>query len=145
MEQEPIEILIIEDNPGDVILFITALKTLKLMHNIQIANNGFEALDILNKKNGKENTPTPDIVLLDLNLPDMEGHDILKYIKATPKLKKIPVLIMSSSATKQDISCAYDNYVSGYIVKPSDPDKLEYIVKTIEKFWFRVVERPSKF
>lgn len=140
----PVEILIVDDNPGDIILLITAFKSSKIAHNIQVANDGLEALDIINKKHGKEEVATPDIILLDLNLPDMEGHEILKYIKHNPAIKRIPVLIMSSSATEQDISKAYDNYASGYIVKPSDPFQLESAIRTIEEFWFSLVERPSK-
>ena len=139
---DTVEILVVEDNPGDVILLLTALKSSKLNHNIQVANDGFEALDIINKKQGHENAPTPDLILLDLNLPDMEGHEILKYVKSSPSLKKIPVIIMTSSASPHDVSQAYDHYVNGYIVKPTDPVKLEEVLRIIENFWFSLVERP---
>lgn len=113
------------------------------MNNITVAKDGEEALDILFKRNGYTDAITPDLVLLDLNLPKVEGRDVLRHIKKDDKLKRIPVIILSSSSAAKDIHETYGMHANCYIVKPVNVDKLVDVAKTIDQFWFSIVSLPS--
>ncbi len=135
----PIEILLVEDNPGDVKLTQMALENAKVINNLHVVNNGKEALEFLfDQKQIK-----PDIVLLDLNLPIIDGREVLKKIKEDTNLKRTPVVILTSSKAEEDIIKTYDLHANCYITKPIDLEQFLNVIKTIEDFWLTIVKLPS--
>jgi chemotaxis family two-component system response regulator Rcp1 len=143
MEQQ-IEILLVEDNPADVRLTIEALKEGKIKNNLHVAEDGEEALDFLYKRNHFENAIRPDVILLDLNLPKVHGREVLKTIKEDEDLRRIPVVILTTSKAEEDIVRSYDLHANCYVTKPLDLPQFIDVVKTIEDFWFTVVKLPHK-
>ncbi len=139
----PLEILLVEDNSGDVVLTKDAFQQAKMRNHIQVAEDGEVALNILNKQPPYEDAITPDLILLDLNLPKMDGKELLTKIKNTPHLKRIPVVILTSSNADADIMHSYDLHANSYIVKPVNLKKLSSVVESIENFWFTVVVLPQ--
>ncbi len=135
----PAEILLVEDNHGDVLLTKKAFKNGKVANNITVAANGIEALQALRHEGKFASTPTPDIVLLDLNLPQKSGRDVLAEIKADENLKHIPVVVLTSSKAELDVVKSYNLHANSYIVKPVNLEKFAEIVQTIENFWFHIV------
>ena len=135
----PIEILLVEDNPGDVKLTQMALENAKVINNLHIVNNGKEALEFL----FSEKQIKPDIVLLDLNLPVIDGREVLKKIKEDSNLKRTPVVILTSSKAEEDIIKTYDLHANCYITKPIDLEQFLNVIKTIEDFWLTIVKLPS--
>ena len=140
----PIEILLVEDNPGDVRLTIEALKEGKVANKINVAVDGVEALAFLRREGKYENAPKPDLILLDLNLPKKNGREVLADIKTNPHLKCIPVVVLTSSQAEKDIVTTYNLHANCYITKPVDFDQFIRVVKSIENFWFSVVKLPPK-
>lgn len=140
---ELVEILLVEDNPGDVDLTKEALEESKMHNNLYVAKDGEEAMNFLLKKDGFINMPTPDLILLDLNLPKKDGREVLSEIKNHPTLRRIPVVVLTTSEAEQDIIKAYDNYVNCYIQKPVDFNKFINVVRQIEDFWFSIVKLPK--
>lgn len=140
----PIEILLVEDNEGDVILTKIAFKNSAYKNNISVASDGEEAIDFLKKTGDYANVKTPDIILLDLNLPKKNGLTVLKEIKQDPNLRRIPVVVMSSSQTEQDIVKSYDLQASGYVIKPLSLQKFAEVVDGLDKYWFTIVVLPKK-
>lgn len=140
----PIEILLVEDNPGDVELTRMTLRRSKLFCNVAVAENGVEALEYLEKTSVENGPLPPDLILLDLNLPKLNGHEVLGRIKAEPAWRKIPVVIVTSSQADEDIARSYDHYANCYVTKPIDLDQFRKVVKSIEDFWFTVVKLPPK-
>jgi two-component system response regulator len=138
----PIEILMIEDNPGDVRLTKEALKSNKISNNLHVCQDGEEGLDYLFQRNGFETAVRPDLVLLDLNLPKVNGREILKSVKEDPTLRRIPIVVLTSSEAEEDIVKSYDLHANSYISKPVDFDQFITVVKTIEEFWLSVVKLP---
>jgi len=139
----PIEILIIEDNPGDVRLTREALKGFKLANSLSVAEDGVEAIKFLRKEGEFKDVPKPDIILLDLNLPKKRGLEVLKEIKHDEELKTIPVVVLTSSSAEQDIKEAYSSYANSYITKPIDFEEFFHAMASIEEFWLSVVSLPS--
>ena len=135
----PIEILLVEDNPGDVKLTQMALENAKVINNLHIVNNGKEALEFL----FSEKQIKPDIVLLDLNLPVIDGREVLKKIKEDSNLKRTPVVILTSSKAEEDIIKTYDLHANCYITKPIDLEQFLNVIKTIEDFWLTIVKLPT--
>src|SRR5690348_15306724 len=119
---EPIEVLLVEDNPGDVRLTIEAMREDKLFNNISVASDGVEALSFLRREGPFKDAPRPDIILLDLNLPKKDGREVLIEIKADPSLRRIPVVVLSTSKSEEDVLQSYDLQASCYISKPVDLD-----------------------
>jgi two-component system, chemotaxis family, response regulator Rcp1 len=140
----PIEILLVEDNPGDVRLTREALLEGKVRNHLNVAGDGVEALAYLRRQDGHANAVRPDVILLDLNLPRKDGREVLTEIKNDPLLKNIPVVILSSSQAEQDIVRAYDLHANCYVSKPMDLDQFIAVVKSIEDFWFTIVKLPSE-
>lgn len=140
----PIEILLVEDNPGDVRLTIEALKEGKVSNKINVAADGIEALAFLRREGKYENAPKPDLILLDLNLPKKNGREVLAEIKTDSRLKCIPVVILTSSQAEKDIVTTYNLHANCYITKPVDFGQFIDVVKSIENFWFTVVKLPPK-
>jgi two-component system, chemotaxis family, response regulator Rcp1 len=139
----PIELLLVEDNPGDVRLTQEALKEGGLPVHLSVANDGVEALDFLFHRGVHGKAPIPDLILLDLNLPRKNGREVLSEIKADPDLKRIPVLVMTTSHAEQDIQKAYSLNANCYITKPMDLDEFLRIVHSIEEFWLKTVTLPD--
>ena len=142
MEIRPIEILMIEDNDGDVFLTLEAFKGAKVANKVSVVRDGMQAMDFLQKRNDYSSAPRPDLVLLDLNLPGKDGREVLAEIKSVPELRSIPVVVLTSSKAEEDIIRAYDLQANCYIVKPVDFDNLMQIVGAIESFWLTVVKLP---
>jgi CheY-like chemotaxis protein len=138
-----IEILLIEDSPGDVRLTIEALKEAKVSNKLNVVQDGVEAMDYLNRKNLYKDANCPDLILLDLNLPQKDGREVLAEIKNDPKLRQIPVVVLTTSRSEEDILKAYDLYANCYITKPVDFKQFMGVVKSIEDFWLTVVKLPK--
>ncbi len=140
----PIEILLVEDNEGDIILTKKAFERGKIMNRLHVVRNGIEALDFLYQRNGYENVPKPDMILLDLNMPKMNGQDVLADIKANDNLKTIPVIILTTSNADEDILKSYKLQASSYIRKPVDFKQFGQAIQTIQDYWFTIVRFPTK-
>ena len=138
----PVEILLVEDNPGDVRLTLEAFKEGKLRNRLQVARDGEEALAHLRRKGAYAAAVRPDLILLDLNLPKKDGREVLMEIKADNELKRIPVVVLTTSKAEQDILKVYDLHANCYITKPVDLDQFLKVVKAIEEFWLEIVKLP---
>jgi CheY-like chemotaxis protein len=138
----PVEILLVEDNPGDVRLTVEALGTAKVRNTLHVVEDGERALAFLHREGSYANSPRPDLILLDLNLPRKDGREVLAEIKQDHDLKRIPVVILTSSAAEQDILQSYNLHANCYITKPVDLDQFLRVVRSIEDFWLMVVKLP---
>ena len=136
------EILLVEDNPGDVLLTEEARKEGNLRVNIHVAQDGEEALKFLRREGQYENAPVPHIVLLDLNLPKVSGREVLEEIKNDSALKRIPVVVLSTSKSSEDINRSYDLHANCYVTKPVDFSQFSTAVRSIQDFWLGVVQLP---
>ncbi len=141
---ETIDILLIEDNPGDVRLTKEALKDAKVMNEVYVVQDGVEAMQFLTKKGSYEKMPMPDLILLDLNLPRKDGREVLAEIKQDPKLKHIPVVVLTTSKADEDIIRTYNLHANAYITKPVDLNQFIQIMHTLQDFWFSIVKLPPK-
>ena len=139
----PIEILLVEDNPGDSRLAKEALKESKLKNNLYIAEDGVEAMNFLYKTGKYSKMPRPDLVILDLNLPKKDGREVLAEIKNDDNLKRIPVVILTISKAEEDILKTYNLHANCYVTKPLDLDQFMKVVKSIEDFWLTIVKLPN--
>lgn len=139
-----IEILLIEDNPGDADLAREALETGKVCNNLNVVGDGEEAIAYLRRQGKHADAPRPDLVLLDLNLPKKDGREVLAEIKADADLKRIPVVILTTSAAEADIIKTYNLHANCYITKPIDLNQFLKVVQAIEEFWFTIVKLPPK-
>jgi two-component system, chemotaxis family, response regulator Rcp1 len=140
----PIEVLLVEDNPGDVRLTREALKDGKVSNNLSVAQDGVEALRFLRREGPYAGAPRPDLVLLDLNLPKKDGREVLQEMKQDRSLRTIPVVVLTSSDAERDIVGAYELQANCYITKPVDLDQFITAVKSIEDFWFSIVKLPPE-
>lgn len=140
----PIDILMVEDNLGDARLTEEALKESKMFNRLHHAKDGVEAMEFLRKEGKYKDSPTPDIILLDLNLPRKDGREVLAELKAMPRLKNIPVVVLTTSDAEQDIVMSYNLHANCYITKPVDLDKFIEIVRGIENFWLSIVKLPPQ-
>jgi two-component system, chemotaxis family, response regulator Rcp1 len=139
-----IEILLVEDNPGDVDLTREALEDAKVRNRLHVVDDGAKALDFLYQRGEYAEAPRPDIILLDLNLPKKDGRQVLVEIKADPQLAEIPVVILTTSQAEEDIVRSYQLHANCYITKPVDFKQFMHVVKTIEEFWLTVVKLPKR-
>ncbi|MDQ3339876.1 MAG: response regulator [Myxococcota bacterium] len=140
----PIEILLVEDNAGDVRLTQEALREGKVKNNLTIARDGEEALKLLRREPPFENAARPDLILLDLNLPRKDGRQVLQDIKSDPKLQAIPVVVLTTSNAEADIMKSYQLHANCYITKPVDLDQFITVVKSIDEFWLSIVKLPAE-
>ncbi len=140
---KPVEILLVEDNAGDIRLTVEALREGKIRNNLQVVRDGEEALAYLRKEKEFDKCHRPDLVLLDLNLPRKNGREVLAEIKSDANLKRIPVVILTTSKAEQDILQSYDLHANCYITKPVDWEQFMKVVQLIEDFWFTVVMLPT--
>ena len=141
---KPIEILLVEDNPGDARLTREALSLSKVRNNLHRASDGEEAMAFLRRQGAFAMMPTPDLILLDLNLPRRDGREVLEDIKSDPGLKHIPVVILTSSQAEEDIIRSYQLHANCFITKPVDLEQLTKVVQGIEQFWFTLVQLPPE-
>lgn len=138
----PVEILLVEDNPGDVRLTIEGLKEGKVKNNLHVVGDGVEALAFLRKEGKYGDAVCPDLILLDWNLPKKNGREVLEEIKEDEVLRHIPVVVLTTSKAEQDILKAYSLHANCYITKPVDLDQFIAVVESIEDFWFTIVKLP---
>ena len=141
--RSPIEILLVEDNPGDERLTREALKEGKVYHKLHWAKDGVEAMDFLYRRGKWRDAPRPDIILLDLNLPKKDGREVLQDIKSDETLKRIPVVVLTTSKAEEDVLKSYDLHANCYVTKPVDLEKFIVVVKSIDAFWLTVVTLPN--
>lgn len=141
---KPIEILLVEDSPTDVLLAREALENAKVLNSLSVVSDGVQALDFLRRQAPYEQAPRPDLILLDLNLPRKDGREVLADIKFDENLKRIPVVVLTTSKDEADIFHAYGLHANCYISKPVDFDQFTQVVQTIENFWFSIVTLPQE-
>ncbi|HEV3462126.1 MAG TPA: response regulator [Candidatus Dormibacteraeota bacterium] len=141
---ELVQILLVEDNPGDVRLTREALKEAKFRNQVQVVGDGVEALAYLRQEGQYSGAMRPHLIMLDLNLPRMDGREVLAAIKKDADLRRIPVVVLSSSEAENDIARAYELHANAYVTKPVDIDHFLQVVKAIEEFWVEIVKLPSE-
>ncbi|OLS14688.1 MAG: response regulator receiver [Promethearchaeota archaeon CR_4] len=141
---KPVNILLVEDNPGDVLLFSEFLKETKTSYTLHVVEDGEEALMFLGQREKYHDKPRPDLIVLDLNLPKIDGFEVLQELKQDPQLKRIPVIILTSSHAEMDIEKSYDLHANCYITKPSELKEFTEVVKAIEHFWIEIASLPKR-
>lgn len=144
MNVNPIELLLVEDSEPDVRLTIEALREAKVQNRLWVCQDGVEALDFLHRRGHYSDAPRPDLILLDLNLPRKDGRQVLKEIKSDDSLKCIPVVVLTTSKSEEDVLRAYELHANCYITKPVDFNRFMEVVKSIENFWLTVVSLPDE-
>lgn len=142
--ERAVEILLVEDNEADVRLTIEALKEGKVRNRLAVARDGVEALEFLRRQGKHQNAVRPDLILLDLNLPKKDGREVLAEIKDSEELKRIPVVVLTTSKAEEDILKTYNLHANCYITKPVDLEQFISVVKSIDDFWLTVVRLPAK-
>jgi two-component system, chemotaxis family, response regulator Rcp1 len=144
MNLKPIELLLVEDSEPDVRLTIEALREAKVKNRLWVVEDGVEALDFLRQQGRHVDAPRPDLILLDLNLPRKDGRQVLKEIKSDDSLRRIPVVVLTTSKSEEDVLKAYNLHANCYITKPVDFNRFMEVVKSIEDFWLTVVRLPDE-
>lgn len=139
-----VDILLVEDNEGDIVLTIEALEESKIINNINVVRNGKEAIDYVFNEGKYKEVSQPDLILLDVNLPLKSGHEVLMVIKGDERTRHIPVIMLTTSSSERDINLSYQNYVNCYITKPVDLTDFFEAVTSIEQFWFNIVKLPVR-
>jgi two-component system response regulator len=139
-----IEILLVEDSPADILLTREAFEQNKIVNQIHVAEDGIRAMDFLYKRGEYASAPRPDLILLDLNLPRKNGREVLAEIKSDPELKKIPIVVLTTSSAEEDILKAYDLNANCYVIKPVGFDNFMKAIQSIRHFWFSVVTLPPE-
>ncbi|QLK25172.1 response regulator [Natrinema zhouii] len=143
-QSEPAQILLVEDNPGDVRLTREAFKQGRIENDLHVVSDGIEALAFLSQQGEYADVPRPDLILLDLNLPGKDGEEVLEELKDDPVLRAIPVIVLTSSRAEEDVVKSYELHANAYLTKPVDPDEFIETVRAFEKFWFSVVRLPPE-
>ena len=138
-----IHILLIEDNEGDILLTKEAFEDAKILNTLSIARDGQEAIFFLDKKGSFSDVASPDLILLDVNLPKKNGHEVLQYIKSNEKIRHIPVIMLTTSSSERDITLSYKNHANCFITKPVEVDDFMAAISKIEDFWLSVVKLPA--
>lgn len=140
----PIHILLVEDNEGDILLTREALEEARVLTKLSVVRDGKEAMDFLNRQGKYLTSEMPDLLLLDVNLPKKNGHEVLQYIKGSNGLKHIPVIMLTTSSSPKDVNEAYNNYVNCFITKPIDVNDFIRVIASIENFWISIVKLQQK-
>jgi len=143
-EATPIEVLLVEDDPGDVLITREALVGSKLVHNLHVVDNGERAVDFLRRQGDYHDVPRPDLILLDLNLPRLDGREVLARIKADEALRQIPVVVLTTSDAEEDVLRSYDLHANAYVTKPVDFEAFIAVVRQIDDFFLSVVRLPRR-
>jgi CheY-like chemotaxis protein len=143
-DPRPVEILLVEDDEGDVLLTTEALEASKITNNMHVARNGEEALAFLRRGEGFADVPRPDIVLLDLNLPRVDGREVLAQLKDDPDLRRIPIVVLTTSEAEEDILRSYDLHANAYVTKPVDFERFLHVIQSIDEFFVTVVKLPPR-
>ena len=138
------DILMVEDNPADVRLTQEAFRNGRIHNSLNVAKDGVEAIDYLHRRGRFHDAPRPDLILLDLNLPRMNGREVLAEIKADPSLMRIPVVVLTTSRAENDVLKTYNLHANCYVVKPADLDEFVDVVKSIEHFWLKAATLPTE-
>lgn len=138
-----INVLLVEDNEGDILLTLEAFKELKASTKIKVVRDGAAAIAYLKKQGEYQDSPVPNIILLDINMPGINGIEVLDYIKQDPGLRTIPVVMLTTSAAETDIKTCYEKSANSFITKPIDFGKFVEVVESIEKFWFQAAQLPG--
>jgi len=138
-----VDVLLVEDDPGDVVLIKEAFEFNKVHNALHVVSDGVQALDFLYRRNGHEGAPRPDLVLLDLNLPRKDGREVLEEVKADKDLRTIPVVVLTTSEADEDILRSYDLHANAYVTKPVDFDRFIEVVRMIDTFFVTVVKLPN--
>ncbi|KPK49365.1 MAG: hypothetical protein AMK72_04735 [Planctomycetes bacterium SM23_25] len=141
---EPPEVLLVEDNPADIRLTLEALKECRFEHNIRVVRDGLEATSFLFRRGRYVGAPRPSVILLDLNLPKKNGHEVLREVKGDENLKRIPVVVLTISRLHEDILRSYNLHANSYIIKPVRVERLVVVMKSIGEFWFDVTTLPPE-
>jgi chemotaxis family two-component system response regulator Rcp1 len=144
MTSRAIEILLVEDNPGDARLTLEAFKEGKVLNNFTIISDGADALAYLRRQGPHADAVQPDLILLDLNLPKMDGREVLAEIKADERLKRVPVVVLTTSAAPEDVARAYGSHANCYVTKPVNLDDFLHVIQSIESFWLTLVKLPGQ-
>lgn len=144
MSGKPIEILLVEDNPGDIRMMREVLRDARVINQINVVNDGVAAIAYLRREDPYPEAVRPDLILLDLNLPKKDGRQVLEIVKQDPQLRRIPVVVMTSSQAEQDILRAYDLHANCYVTKPFNLDEAVAVGKAIEEFWLTIVNLPRQ-
>lgn len=144
MSGNEIHILLVEDNEGDIVLTTEALNEGKIKNSFSVVRDGWEAIQYLERNEGYEDAQEPDLVLLDINLPKMNGHKVLKHIKNHKDLKHIPVIMLTTSSDESDVIKSYENHSNCYITKPVDINSFLEVIASIENFWISIVQLPPR-
>jgi CheY-like chemotaxis protein len=139
-----IEILLIEDNPGDVRLTQEAMRAAEMTNTLHVVEDGIQAMEFLRRRSRFKDAPRPDLILLDLNLPKKDGRAVLAEVKTDPDLKRIPVVVLTTSRSEEDVMHAYDLHANAYVTKPVGLDQFMRIVALIDEFWLKVVTLPGR-
>jgi CheY-like chemotaxis protein len=139
-----VDVLLVEDDPGDVVLIKEAFEYNKVHNSLHVVSDGVEALDFLYRRDGHEGAPRPDLVLLDLNLPRKDGREVLEEVKADRDLRTIPIVVLTTSEAEEDIVRSYDLHANAYVTKPVDFDRFIEVVRLIDDFFVTVVKLPSR-
>jgi chemotaxis family two-component system response regulator Rcp1 len=139
-----VEILLVEDNPSDVLLTQIAMKECKIANKLHLAHDGEVAMEFLRRQGQHRSAPRPDLVLLDLNLPRMDGRELLREMKSDPALRAIPVVVLTTSDAETDVVRSYDLHANAYITKPLGMEQFLRVVKGIDDFWFGIVRLPHQ-
>jgi CheY-like chemotaxis protein len=140
----PVEILLVEDDPGDVLMTQEALSDAKLVNNLHVVDNGEEALTFLRRESPYQDAPRPGLILLDLNLPRVDGREVLAQIKADEGLRRIPVVVLTTSEAEEDILRSYDLHANAYVTKPVDFESFVRVVRQVDDFYISVVRLPPR-
>jgi chemotaxis family two-component system response regulator Rcp1 len=140
----PLDVLLVEDDAGDVLIAREALLAGNLSARLEVVSDGVEAMSYLRNQHGYAKATRPDLILLDLNLPKKTGHEVLAEVKADPELRRIPVVVLSTSAAAEDVAKSYDLHANVYVTKPVDFDQFTDVVRQIDTFFASIAERPPK-
>src|SRR5215207_10087299 len=143
-QSEAIEVLLVEDDPGDVLMTREAFEEHKLRNSLHVVSDGVEALSFLRQEDSYADAPQPDLVLLDLNLPRKDGREVLAEIKADPELRRIPVVVLTTSEAEEDVLRSYDLHANAYVTKPVDFERFIDVVRRIDSFFVTVVKLPKR-
>jgi CheY-like chemotaxis protein len=139
---ESVDILLVEDNPGDVRLIREAFAERDIAVDLEVVTDGASALDFVHQRGDHDDAPRPEMVLLDLNLPKVDGLEVLEELKSDPELRRIPVVVLTGSEAQEDVVESYDRHTNAYLTKPIDPDEFASLVQSFERFWLSLVKLP---